>query len=310
MKPHLISAIGTPLDDEGRLHKEGLNAHLADQWEHGIHGVLIAGTMGVAQLLSDEVYEHLVQIGTDSSCGHGEVFVGVGDAGYDRTRHRIEFVNRFSVDGIVVLTPYLFRFSESELVDYFRSLADVSHSPLYLYEAPAIVGVSVPIEVVLKVASHPNIHGIKCSCPLGYTKLLAEQLDQPFRIVHAQPLLLDMLLRYGESEHLDGIFSLAPAWACAISNASLQNDWRMAQEYQRKISALIRLITRFGIFASFSTLLNARGIPGNFAPRPYQPLSEDKRKSLLLDPVAQELIGSSNVLEVEQIEAQTRTSTN
>jgi len=42
----LISALGTPLTEEEELHEPGLEAHLNDQFEHEIEGVLVAGSMG------------------------------------------------------------------------------------------------------------------------------------------------------------------------------------------------------------------------------------------------------------------------
>ena len=50
---YFINAICTPLTEDESVHSEGLAAHLADQWEHGIEGVLVGGTMGMMQLLRD-----------------------------------------------------------------------------------------------------------------------------------------------------------------------------------------------------------------------------------------------------------------
>jgi len=292
-KPFLISAVGTPLKDGGALHREALSAHLSDQWKHGIDGVLIAGSMGTAQLLADDAYRDLIQHGTECARGCGEVFVGVGDTSYDRTRCRIEYVNSIKVDAVVILTPYLIRYQNTELIDYYSTLADISDAPIYLYDLPALVGWSVPIEVILDLASHPNIHGIKCSCPLGHARMIEDQVGQSFRIIHAQPLLLDRLLRSESLDHLDGIFSLAPAWTKSIGDAAQVGDWKKASDYQNKIIQLIQLLARFGVYPSYSALLNARDIPGNYAPRPIHALAEVQLYELLNDPIARELIHCS-----------------
>ena len=57
MKTNLITAIGTPLDENENLHLEGLKAQLEDQMEHGIKGILVAGTMGMMQLLTCKTYQ-------------------------------------------------------------------------------------------------------------------------------------------------------------------------------------------------------------------------------------------------------------
>jgi hypothetical protein len=60
-KPYLISAIGTPLEDDECLHGEGLRAHLEQQRAANIDGILVAGTMGLLQMLRDQTYQQLVE---------------------------------------------------------------------------------------------------------------------------------------------------------------------------------------------------------------------------------------------------------
>jgi 4-hydroxy-tetrahydrodipicolinate synthase len=56
MQTHLISALCTPIRDDESLDVAGLAVHLDGQWRNGIAGVLIAGSMGIMQLLDDSVY--------------------------------------------------------------------------------------------------------------------------------------------------------------------------------------------------------------------------------------------------------------
>ena len=107
MHTRLISALCTPLKDDETLDVAGLAIHLDDQWRNGIAGVLIGGSMGLMQLLDDPVYRDLVQYGVGMAQGHGEIMVGAGDTSFTRTLHRIQFVEQFNVDGIVVLSPLL-----------------------------------------------------------------------------------------------------------------------------------------------------------------------------------------------------------
>ena len=78
--PLLISATGTPLTDRECLHVEGLRQHLDDQWTHGINGVLIAGTMGLLQLLTDQTYRDLVRRSVEFSARRGEHKIARGFA--------------------------------------------------------------------------------------------------------------------------------------------------------------------------------------------------------------------------------------
>jgi 4-hydroxy-tetrahydrodipicolinate synthase len=75
----MITALGTPLTDDEHLHIPGLEAQINDQLSHGINGILVAGTMGLMQLLTAETYRQLVEPSVRMNAGKAEMLVGVGD---------------------------------------------------------------------------------------------------------------------------------------------------------------------------------------------------------------------------------------
>lgn len=285
MRPTLISAIGTPLNDEEGLHREGLYKHLDEQYAAQIDGILVAGTMGLMKLLADATYYDLVAQSVIRWEGKGEILVGVGDASYARTVDRIRLVNEMRVDGVVVLSPYFVSFTQEELLDYFRSLADISRAPLFLYDLPQRTRTSLEIDTILALSDHPNIAGIKCSGDIEQTRRLIEKVrGSSFRVIVAQPTLLDVLLREGVCEHLDGIYSIAPHLSRQIANEAMRNEWELARSCMTKLTSLLTTIQSYGIFPSMTAILNWRGIPGCFAPRPFRLLSQDDQRQLLEEP--------------------------
>jgi len=288
-KTRFIGALGTPLTEDESLHLAGLEAHLDDQWDAGIDGLLVAGTMGQMQMLADRTYQQLVEKSAELSAGRGEVMIGVGDASFARTRDRIELVNRYPVDAVVVLTPYFVAFSQEELIDYYLALADVARHPLYLYNLPSRTQSQLEVATVERVAEHPNIAGVKCSQDLDFAKQLIDRIGDRFRVIVAQPFHVDTLVREGIIEHLDGIFTVAPAWTVAIGRSADAGDWQRAAAWQKRLSHILELV-RSGGLSVYTALLNARGIGGNYAPKPYRPLNESQYECLLEDPVVQQLL--------------------
>lgn len=287
----LITAMGTPLtDDRENLHEQGLAAHLDDQYDGGIRSLLVAGTMGMMQLLSDKAYQDLCRRTVELNRGRFEVLAGAGDASLARSRDRIEFLNTLKLDGVVLLTPYFIQFSQDELLDYFRALADISKAPVLLYDLPARTRSKVELNTVLELAKHPNIKGIKVSDEPAYTRQLIDLVPKNFRIVMAQPDLVDVFLRHGVGEHLDGMFAAAPHWTSAIIRNGLEGNWPAAADYQQRLSGLKRALIKYNILPAFSALLNARGIPGNFAPLPYRALTAAQREKMLAEPIVQQLL--------------------
>lgn len=292
-KPYFISAICTPLTNTDQLHDEGLGAHLNAQWDAGIHGVLVAGTMGLMQLLPDETYKKLCSRSIELSKGRGEVMIGAGDAGLSRTLARVEYLNTLKgVDGVVVLSPYFIQFSQPELISYFRAIADVSKAPVYLYDLPQRTRSKIELPSVLELAKHPNIKGIKCSDEIASTRQLIDAVGEGFRVIVASPLLVDALLKFGINEQLDGMFALAPRWTMSLGMAAQAQDWKLAAHYQQKIIKLLHTLAKPGIFAAATTLLNASGIGGKLGPRPFAMLDETSARKLLDEPIIKECLST------------------
>ncbi len=140
MKTRLITALCTPLHEDHTLHAGSLEFHIEDQLQYGISGLLAAGTMGLMQLQTDNTYFELVKNSVLFNKSRAELLVGVGDTSFARTLDRIRLVEQFDIDGVVVLSPYLVKYSQAELIDYFASLAKESSKPLYMYDLPGLTG--------------------------------------------------------------------------------------------------------------------------------------------------------------------------
>ena len=289
LKPYYITAIGTPLTEDEQLHINGLEVHLEDQRCHGIKGILVAGSMGAMQLLTDETYKSLITRCVDLWDKNDEILVGAGDTGFSRTRNRIEFINQFKIDGIAVLTPYFWKFSQKELVEYYSDLADISKAPIYLYDLPQVTRTKISMETILTLAKHPNIKGAKLSGDTTFTIPLIETVGDSFRVIVAKPDLMDILMQYGINEHLDGMWAIAPKWAIQIGLCAVKGDWAGAAKNRRDIIETRNLLGKYGNGA-FTVLMNARGIPGRFMPRPTAILDDVQKEKLLAESIVQKLI--------------------
>jgi 4-hydroxy-tetrahydrodipicolinate synthase len=296
MNTRLITALCTPLNDDGSLHVDGLAAHLDDQWRRGIAGVLVGGTMGLMQLLDDATYLELVRQSAVLSKGRGEVLIGVGDTSFTRTLARIRVVEQFDIDAVVVLSPYFFQLNQAELIDYFTGLADQSKKPLYMYDLPGRTKTTLELDTVLQLAKHPNIHGIKCSGEWTGIRRLMDRVGDKFRVVPAQPLIIDMLVRCGVRENLDGIFGILPGLSVGIAEAAEKGDYALAAARQSDLTEFLHLIVgKYPLFPACTVVLNARGIPGRTHPVPMKTLDATQAAKLLDEPLVRKLLGAGSL---------------
>ena len=68
-----------------------------------------------------------------------------------------------NLDAAVVITPCYFKnkMTSAALEKHFLTVADASKIPVVLYSVPANTGIDLAVDVVLRLAKHPNIIGIK-----------------------------------------------------------------------------------------------------------------------------------------------------
>ncbi|MCC6683049.1 MAG: dihydrodipicolinate synthase family protein [Phycisphaeraceae bacterium] len=295
MTVRIIAAIGTPLTPDERLHVDGLSLQLERLWAAGIHGIFAAGTLGVMPMLTDDTYRELIEKAVHLVQGRGELFVGASDQSLARTQQRIAYINQFKVDGVVALPPFFMRFSQQELIGYYRALAEASRAPVYLYDLPQRTHLSLDNRTVLTLAEHPNIVGIKCSGPIEQARQLIDQLARReirFRVVVAQPDHLHNLVEDGVTDHLDGIYTLAPRWTVQIAQTPSSSNREGIRQLQTDLIELRDVMRRHGSLSAFTVLMNACGVPGCYAPQPFRKLTPTEIDALFEQPVVQKFLAA------------------
>ena len=159
----VVTALGTPLDRNEDLHEKGMRKQIRMQLAAGVDGLLVLGSMGCMQMLKDEVFVEAVEVAVDEVRGAVPVIVGCGDTSTERTLARIRLSENYPLAGVALIPPFIFRFSQAELHEYFTGVASRTSLPVYPYDNPALTGHSLEHELVRKLAEHSNIVGLKAS---------------------------------------------------------------------------------------------------------------------------------------------------
>lgn len=288
--PFFCTALVTPMHADDSLHVDGLETVIEQQLEAGIGGLLLGGSMGTMQLLPHATYRDLMTEGARIASGRAELLGGAGDASLGLTVERLEFLNTLPLDGVVVLPPYVMPYDQAELIDYYRALADISKTPLFLYDLPVMTRSKIALDTVLTLAQHPNIAGIKCSDEPGFGRQVRDETDPSFRVLLAAPTLIDTLIPGGFREHLDGVYCLCPHLMTALGRAAAEGDRTQAAEYQGILNRLLRLLHAHGVWRPATAILNHLGVAGHFKPRPHRNWTETESQDFLNQPGTQQVL--------------------
>lgn len=155
----------TPFRD-GALDEASLRRLVRHYVALPINGLVLAATTGESLTLTPAETERLVFAVRDEAGQTRDLPVLLGLSGSD-TRALSETLDRtagWPIDFYLISCPYYSRPSQQGLELHFRTLADRAAHPVALYNIPYRTGVNLGNEAMLRLASHPNIIGLKDCC--------------------------------------------------------------------------------------------------------------------------------------------------
>lgn len=91
------------------------------------------------------------------------IYAGLTGNCYAEQLRQAEAYTRAGADVIVATLPTYYALTAEQMENYYRSLADTIQGPLMLYNILATTHMSIPVDVIRRLADHPNIVGLKDS---------------------------------------------------------------------------------------------------------------------------------------------------
>ena len=277
-----VTALGTPLDARENLHVEGMRKQVQAQIRAGVDTLLVLGSMGAMQLLKDEVFEQALEVTLEEADGSLPVIVGCGDTGTERSAMRIRWAEQHAASGVALVPPYFFTFSQTELCGYFTELATRTSLPVYLYDNPGTTKHTLSFELIVELSRIPNVVGLKESGDLLTLRRCAEHFGTSgnFSVLSGLTPLFDVSMQLGAHGIVDGLFALVPEYAVELIRCARNEDWPGMAAAQQNIQRVAAVVGVDSVFGGFTAAMNLRGIPGNFAPRPFTQTSREGRQKV------------------------------
>ena len=177
------TAMVTPFTSTGELELDRLTQQIERQIENGTDALVVCATTGECATLQDREWELVVSHAVEHTAGRIPVIAGVGR---NDTRHTVWLNKRaktLGVQGVLAVTPYYNKTSQSGLVRHFETVADSADIPMILYNVPSRTGMSFTAESYRLLSKHPNIYGTKeASGDFGLILKTIRLCDEDFAI--------------------------------------------------------------------------------------------------------------------------------
>lgn len=152
----------TPVTEEGNLDVAAVSRIIEFFASNGVSPLLM-GTTGEGNSVSAADGILLVRTAIVAAKGRVLVYAGLTGNCFSEQLAQAEAFTRAGADVIVATLPSYYALTEEQMYNYYKTLADSIKGPLMLYNILATTHMTIPVNVVKRLADHPNIVGLKDS---------------------------------------------------------------------------------------------------------------------------------------------------
>jgi len=159
----IFPPITTPFYPDGNIYFKKLEANVERYSKTPVAGIVVLGSTGEAILLSDQERRDVLKSARESAAANKVLIAGTGIESAVETLHLTEYAAELGYDVAMVRTPHYYKkqMQPANILAFYRTVADRSPLPVIIYNFPQATGYDIPAEIVIELAGHPNLIGIK-----------------------------------------------------------------------------------------------------------------------------------------------------
>jgi 4-hydroxy-2-oxoglutarate aldolase len=269
--------ISTPFAADEEVDYAALEFNLDFYARSGVLGYLALGSNGENRSLTEQ--EKLRVLGAVMKHKAPGQVVMAG-ATYDAQRDTQRFLSQaadLGADFGLVLSPGYFRkqMTDEVLFTYFSTLADTSPIPLLIYNSPAFCGVTVSPTLAGRLATHPNIVGMKDSAASGIEAFLKFENDS-FHVLAGSANFLFPAMLNGSAGGTVSLANSVPSMVLELFRCGQTRDQEKGVPLQARVSRINTAIAGPHGPSGVKAAMNLAGLKGGIPRRPLLPLTPDQ----------------------------------
>lgn len=247
----VVPPLVTPLDEAGRLDRDGLR-RLADRViDGGVHGVFVGGTSGEYSALPLRTRIEAIHCLCGAVGGRIPILAGIGAQSLEDMLAMTDAISDSGVDAVVLQAPAYFPMHDEDVLAHFRSVLRRLTIPLVLYNIPSCTINEISIPVLCELAADSRIVSLKDSS--GSLSYLREAIDKVRGIRSDFPVLVgdEGLIvegcRLGAAGCVPSLANVYPRLLVDCWSAAVAGDWTEAGRLQQEVIAATNAVRGNGM---------------------------------------------------------------
>ncbi len=275
------TALITPFDSEGKVDEPAFRRLVKRQIDEGIDVLIPCGTTGESATMTGDEQLRVIEIAVEVAAGKKPVLAG---AGANDTRVAIEKTKAAAhagATGILSVGPYYNKPTPEGYYRHFAAIADASTIPVVYYNVPGRTGSNIDVKTQVRLASHPNITGVKeASGNFGQIMEIVRDTPPDFEVISGDDANTLPMMALGAKGLIPVVANQIPRAMHELVAACARGDFAAARAIHYKYLRLMNLNFTESSPVPVKASLALMGLCGENYRLPLCPPQESTREAL------------------------------
>jgi 4-hydroxy-tetrahydrodipicolinate synthase len=229
-----ITAMATPFAKDGAVDYGTLKAMVESQVSGGVEGICAVGTSGESPTLTHEEHHKVIEKTIEYAAGKVKIVAGTGaNSTAEAVSLTKAVISMGGADATLQVTPYYNKPNSEGLFRHFMTVADLG-LPVILYNVPGRAGKEIPLDVVVRLAKHPNVVAIKEAAGSVERVSAIKNVLPDFTVLSGDDSLTLPMISVGAEGVISVASNLIPREMSDMVRMALAGDFAGALKYHRK----------------------------------------------------------------------------
>jgi len=236
-----IVALVTPMHIDGSLDEASLKRLVEFHIEQGTDAIVAMGTTGESATLNEKEHCHVIRSVVNIVAGRIPVIAGTGANSTSEAIALTSCAAEAGADACLLVTPYYNKPTQEGLVLHYQAIAAAVDIPQILYNVPGRTACNMLPETVAKLASVPNIIGVKdATGDLTVGQALIDLASDDFAVYSGDDATSCELILMGAKGSISVTANVAPAKLHQMCEKALAGDAEGAKAIDETLQPLHR----------------------------------------------------------------------
>lgn len=274
-------ALVTPMRADGALDFDALDRLVEFHVENGTDAIIAVGTTGESATLDEEEHCATIRRVVKAAAGRIPVIAGTGSNSTSEAIGLTRCAMEAGADACLLVTPYYNKPTQEGLYLHYRAIAEAVSIPQILYNVPGRTACDMLPETVARLATIPNIVGIKeATGNLDRGKKIMELCGDQLDVYSGDDATALDLILLGAKGDISVTANVAPRAMHAMCTAALAGDRAKATAINEKLMGLHKNLFLEANPIPVKWALQEMGLIGEGIRLPMTPLSSQHHDAL------------------------------